>query len=153
MPSAEIITIGTELLLGQLVDTNTSSIARALASSGVDVHREMSVGDNEQRIASAVREALGRSDIAICAGGLGPTVDDLTREAVAAAFDRHLVLHEPSLAYIEQRFAQAGWKMAPNNRRQASRIAFATCFSTLSSNACTSAVATPSTRSPWRAPV
>ncbi|HYK54395.1 MAG TPA: competence/damage-inducible protein A, partial [Candidatus Eremiobacteraceae bacterium] len=119
MPSAEIITIGTELLLGQLVDTNTSSIARALASSGVDVHREMSVGDNEQRIASAVREAHSRSDIAICAGGLGPTVDDITREAVAAAFDRQLVLHEPSLAYIEQRFAQAGWTMAPNNRRQA----------------------------------
>ncbi|HEY7994909.1 MAG: competence/damage-inducible protein A [Candidatus Eremiobacterales bacterium] len=119
MPSAEIITIGTELLLGQLVDTNTSSIARALAACGVDVHRETSVGDNEQRIAAAVREALGRSDIAICAGGLGPTVDDLTREAVAAAFERPLVLHEPSLAYIEQRFAQAGWAMAPNNRRQA----------------------------------
>jgi len=119
MPSAEIITIGTELLLGQLVDTNTSSIARALAAAGIDVHRETSVGDNEQLIAAAVREALGRSDIAICAGGLGPTVDDLTREAVAAAFGRPLVLHEPSLAYIEQRFAQAGWKMAPNNRRQA----------------------------------
>lgn len=119
MPSAEIITIGTELLLGQLVDTNTSSIARALAASGVDVHRETSVGDNEQRIAAAVREALDRSDIAICAGGLGPTVDDLTREAVAAAFGRSLELHEPSLAYIERRFAQAGWTMAPNNRRQA----------------------------------
>lgn len=119
MPSAEIITIGTELLLGQLVDTNTASIARALAASGVDVYRETSVGDNEDRIAAAVTDAFTRADIAICAGGLGPTVDDLTREAVARAFGLPLVLHEPSLAYIEGRFAQLGWKMAPNNRRQA----------------------------------
>ena len=119
MPSAEIITIGTELLLGQLVDTNTSSIARALAAAGVDVYRETSVGDNEERIASAVRDAFSRADIAICAGGLGPTVDDLTREAIASAFGRPLVLDEPSLASVEERFARMGWKMAPNNRRQA----------------------------------
>lgn len=128
MPSAEIITIGTELLLGQLVDTNTSTIARALAASGIDVYRETSVGDNEGRIASAVRDALSRSDVAICAGGLGPTVDDLTREAIAAAFDRPLVLHEPSLLDIERRFERHGWKMAPNNRRQAMTPHGATVF-------------------------
>ena len=119
MPSAEIITIGTELLLGQLVDTNTATIAKALADVGVDVYRESSVGDNAERIAAAIREAHRRADIAICAGGLGPTVDDMTREAVAAATGRPLVLHEPSLRYIEGRFAQHGWKMAENNRQQA----------------------------------
>jgi len=119
MASAEIITIGTELLLGHLVDTNTSTIARALADVGVDVYRETSVGDNADRIAAAIREATARADIAICAGGLGPTVDDLTREAVAAATGRPLELHEPSLRYIEGRFAQFGWTMAENNRRQA----------------------------------
>jgi len=97
MASAETITIGTELLLGQLVDTNTATIAGALANVGVDVYRESSVGDNADRIASAIREAMGRADIVVCAGGLGPTVDDMTRNAVAAATGRRLGLHEPSL--------------------------------------------------------
>lgn len=128
MPSAEIITVGTELLLGQLVDTNTATIASALAAAGFDVHRETSVGDNEARIAAAVREALARADVAICAGGLGPTVDDLTREAIASAFDRPLIIDEPSLAAIEARFARHRWTMAPNNRRQAMTPAGATVF-------------------------
>ena len=119
MASAEIITIGTELLLGHLVDTNTSTIARALASVGVDVHRETSVGDNTARIADAVRDALGRAAVAICAGGLGPTVDDMTRDAIAAATGRRLRLDEPSLRAIEARFAAMGWKMVPNTRQQA----------------------------------
>lgn len=119
MASAEIITIGTELLLGHLIDTNTATIARALADVGVNVHRETSVGDNVERIAAAIREAQSRADVAICAGGLGPTVDDMTRDAVAAATGRALQLHEPSLQYIESRFAAMGWKMAPNNRQQA----------------------------------
>ena len=105
MPSAEIVTIGTELLLGQLVDTNTASIARALADVGVDVYRQTSVGDNLDRIAAAVREGHSRADIVICAGGLGPTVDDLTRDAVAAATGRPLVLHEPSLIELQARFS------------------------------------------------
>ena len=119
MASAEIITIGTELLLGHLVDTNTATIARSLAAVGVNVHRETSVGDNEQRIADAVREALARADVAICAGGLGPTLDDLTREAIARATKRPLVLHDESLRAIEDRFKEHGWAMAPNNKRQA----------------------------------
>jgi nicotinamide-nucleotide amidase len=119
MASAEIVTIGTELLLGQLVDTNTSVIARELADVGADVYRQTSVGDNTRRIAAAVGEGLERAEIVICAGGLGPTVDDLTRDAVAAATGRRLVLDEASLRVIEAMFAKLGRKMAENNRIQA----------------------------------
>ncbi|MBV8669923.1 MAG: competence/damage-inducible protein A, partial [Candidatus Eremiobacteraeota bacterium] len=119
MATAEIITIGTELLLGQLVDTNTAAIAEALAGVGVDVFRETSVGDNEGRIADAVRQALERADAVICAGGLGPTVDDLTREAVAAATGRTLAMDEGALADLSAWFASVGRRMSPNNGRQA----------------------------------
>jgi nicotinamide-nucleotide amidase len=119
VPTAEIITIGTELLLGQLVDTNTTYIAKALADAGIDVHHETSVGDNAARIGAAVREALARADVVICAGGLGPTVDDLTREGVAQATSRQLQLHEPSVVHIRNLFERLGRPMAENNIRQA----------------------------------
>ena len=119
MASAEIITIGTELLLGQLVDTNAPAMADALAAAGIDVHRETSVGDNETRIAAAVREALERADAVICAGGLGPTVDDVTREAIAAATGHALEPHAASLGAIRSRFERFGRPMTDNNRRQA----------------------------------
>ena len=119
MPTAEIITIGTELLLGQLVDTNTTYIAKALADAGVDVHHETSVGDNAARIGAAVRDALARADVVICAGGLGPTVDDLTREGVAQATGRPLQLHQPSLVHIRHLFERLGRPMTENNVRQA----------------------------------
>lgn len=119
MATAEIITIGTELLLGQLVDTNTSLIAKALFEIGVDVHREMSVGDNEVRIETAVREALTRADIVICAGGLGPTVDDMTRQAIAAALGRPLAADPASMRHLEALFTRLGRPMAENNRAQA----------------------------------
>jgi nicotinamide-nucleotide amidase len=119
MASAEIITIGTEMLLGQLVDTNTAVIAQALAQAGVDVYRETSVGDNQERIAAAIREGLARADIVVCAGGLGPTVDDMTRSAVAAALDRPLALHEESLRHLEAMFSRLKRPMAENNRVQA----------------------------------
>ena len=119
MANAEIITIGTELLLGQLVDSNTAVIARALAEIGVDVRRETSVGDNKASIAAAVSEAIGRADIVICAGGLGPTVDDMTREAVASAIGRPLVLDAQSLRHLEATFARLKRPMAENNRVQA----------------------------------
>ena len=119
MANAEIITVGTELLLGQLVDTNTAFIAKALADAGIDVHREDSVGDNTERIAAAITEALGRSDAVVVAGGLGPTVDDLTREAAARATGRAQELHEPSLARIRAMFERLGRPMADNNRQQA----------------------------------
>ena len=126
MPTAEIITIGTELLLGQLVDTNTTFIAKALADAGIDVHRESSVGDNAARIGAAVHDALARADVVICAGGLGPTVDDLTREGIAQATGRPLQLHEPSVAHIRHLFERLGRPMAENNVRQAMMPAGAT---------------------------
>ena len=119
MPSAEIITIGTELLLGQLVDTNTAVIAAALADAGVDVYRQTSVGDNQDRIAQAVAEAAARSDAVICAGGLGPTVDDLTREGVAQACGVPLETDEAALADLRAWFARGKRPMSRNNERQA----------------------------------
>ncbi len=119
MPSAEIITIGTELLLGQLVDTNTAAIAAGLAGIGVDVYRETSVGDNEARIAQAISQALERADIAVCAGGLGPTIDDVTREAVAAATGRPLIRDEAAVAELQAWFARVSRTMSANNERQA----------------------------------
>ena len=85
MTSAEIITIGTEILLGEIVDTNTRYIARTLRSMGVDLYRTITIGDNTDRIASAIHNSMERADIVITTGGLGPTVDDPTREAVAQA--------------------------------------------------------------------
>jgi nicotinamide-nucleotide amidase len=126
VPTAEIVTIGTELLLGQLVDTNTTYIAKALADAGVDVHHETSVGDNAARIGAAVRDALARADVVICAGGLGPTVDDLTREGVAQATGRPLQLHEQSVVHIRHLFERLGRPMAENNVRQAMMPAGAT---------------------------
>lgn len=119
MPTVEVIAVGTELLLGQLVDTNSSAIAGALASSGVDVFATHAVGDNRERIAGAVRSALDRADGVITAGGLGPTVDDLTKEAIADVFSGDLELHAPSLQAIETIFARIGRTMQENNRKQA----------------------------------
>ena len=83
MATAEIITIGTEILLGEIVDTNTRHIALSLRDLGVDLYRTVTIGDNEERIATAIRESVQRNDIVITTGGLGPTVDDPTRAAVA----------------------------------------------------------------------
>ena len=80
---AEIIAIGTELLLGEIVDTNTRFIARALREVGLDLHRTSAVGDNTARIAQVVQESANRADVVITTGGLGPTIDDPTREAIA----------------------------------------------------------------------
>src|SRR5258706_11670735 len=85
MPSAEIITIGTEILLGEIIDTNSAYLARHLRDQNVDVFRTSTIGDNTQRIAEIIRETLERTQIIITTGGLGPTVDDPTREAVALA--------------------------------------------------------------------
>jgi nicotinamide-nucleotide amidase len=119
MASVEIVTIGTELLLGHLVDTNSAFVASKLADIGVDVYAKHSVGDNPERLEAMLRGALDRADGVITTGGLGPTVDDLTKEAVAAATGTHLELHEESLKAIEARFALMGRTMSDNNRRQA----------------------------------
>ncbi len=119
MASVEIVTIGTEILLGHLLDTNSVHIARALADHGVDVYAKHSVGDNTERLAQMLADALGRADGVITTGGLGPTVDDLTKDAVASAVDDTLVLHEPSLRALEERFVKFNRPMTENNRRQA----------------------------------
>jgi nicotinamide-nucleotide amidase len=116
---AEIVTIGTELLLGKIVDTNAAYMAQQLATIGLDLYYKTTVGDNEGRITSVLRQALARSDVVITSGGLGPTVDDVTRQAVAKAAGRELVLDEKLLAQIEARFARHGFTMSENNRRQA----------------------------------
>ncbi len=116
---AEIVTIGTELLLGEIVDSNAAHIARQLAAIGVDHLYTTTVGDNEQRITQTIRDAFKRSDVVITTGGLGPTVDDMTRQAVAAATDRELVYLPDLMAKIEARFAHRGHPMSANNRRQA----------------------------------
>jgi nicotinamide-nucleotide amidase len=119
MASVEIVTIGTEILLGHLVDTNSAHLARVLADHGVDVYAKHSVGDNADRLAAMLSGTLERADGAITTGGLGPTVDDLTKDAVARAVGKKLVLHEPSLRAIEERFRSFGRTMTENNRRQA----------------------------------
>jgi len=116
---AEIVTIGTELLLGKIVDTNAAYIAQQLATIGLDLYYKTTVGDNEGRITSVLQQALARSDVVITSGGLGPTVDDVTRQAVARAAGRELVLDEKLLAQIEAHFARHGFTMSENNRRQA----------------------------------
>lgn len=117
--NAEIIAIGSELLLGETVDTNSAYLARQLAGVGVNVFRKMVVGDNEGRIAAAINEALGRADLVVCTGGLGPTVDDMSREAVAAALGRPLVFHQHLLDQIAARFRAFGRTMSGSNARQA----------------------------------
>lgn len=119
MPVGEIIAIGTELLLGELQDSNTAYIARTFRDIGIDVYRTQIVGDNVNRIAQAIRESLSRADIVITTGGLGPTVDDPTRQAVAAAFERELEFHPELWQQIQDRFNRFHRRVTENNRRQA----------------------------------
>jgi len=116
---AEIVTTGTELLLGQIDDTNATYLARQLRDLGIDIYFRSTVGDNERRIAQVLEQALDRADLVITTGGLGPTVDDVTREAVARVSGRPLVLFPDLLAQIETFFARFGARMSDNNRRQA----------------------------------
>jgi nicotinamide-nucleotide amidase len=116
---AEIVTTGTELLLGQIDDTNATYLARQLRDLGIDLFFRSTVGDNEHRIAQVLELALDRADLIITTGGLGPTVDDVTREAVAHVTGRPLVLFPDLLAQIEAFFARFGASMSDNNRRQA----------------------------------
>jgi len=117
--SAETIAIGTELLLGETADTNTCFIARALRGLGVNLFRATTVGDNADRIAQAIREALGRSGIVITTGGLGPTVDDPTRQAVAKAVGLELVYQPKLWKQITARIARYGRTPTENQKRQA----------------------------------
>ena len=116
---AEVITSGSELLLGQLVDTNSAFIARTLRGIGLNLFYKTTVGDNEDRMVQVLRIAMARSDVVITTGGLGPTVDDVTRPAVARATGRELESRQDLLEQIEARFKSFGVPMSENNRRQA----------------------------------
>ena len=116
---AEIVMIGTELLLGEIVDTNANRLALALRDIGLDLYYKTTVGDNLDRIAEVLDQALDRSDVIITSGGIGPTVDDVTRQAVANATGRKLVYSTELEAEIAARFSRFGRPMADNNKRQA----------------------------------
>ena len=105
---AEVLSVGTELLLGQTVNTDTTIVAKALSALGIDLLYAAVVGDNVGRLEKAVYDALDRSDILITTGGLGPTGDDLTKETVAAAAGKKLVLHEQSYQHLLDYFANGG---------------------------------------------
>lgn len=106
--TAEIISVGTELLLGQVVDTNSVYLSQQLAKLGIDLYRRLTVGDNPQRIAGAVREALSRADIVLLTGGLGPTPDDVTALGIADAFGVRLVRHSEAEKWLSNLLLQRG---------------------------------------------
>lgn len=116
---AEIVMIGTELLLGEIVDTNANRLALALRDIGLDLYYKTTVGDNLARMTEVLDSALDRSDVIITSGGIGPTVDDVTRQAVADATGRKLVYSTELEAEIAARFSRFGRPMADNNKRQA----------------------------------
>jgi nicotinamide-nucleotide amidase len=116
---AEVIASGSELLLGQLVDTNSAFIARTLRGIGLNLFYKTTVGDNQDRMVEVLQAAMARSDVVITTGGLGPTVDDVTRPAVARATGRELEFHPELLEQIATRFKGFGVRMTENNRRQA----------------------------------
>jgi len=124
----EVVAVGTELLLGQVVDTNSAWIGEQLALSGIDVHYGTTVGDNLDRIVNALRLALDRNDAVIVCGGLGPTHDDITRDAIARVMGVELELDDAVAARIEAMFAARGRVMAANNLRQAEVPAGATAI-------------------------
>lgn len=115
----EVVAIGTELLLGQIVDTNSSWIGEQLALAGVDSHFQTKVGDNKARMVSVLRLALDRSDAVIVCGGLGPTQDDITREAIAEVMGVDLDLDDEVATRVETMFRSRGRRMPMNNLRQA----------------------------------
>lgn len=119
---AEIIAVGTELLLGQIVNTNAQFLSQKLAGLGVDVYFQTVVGDNPVRLLQAIEIGRSRADLLVFTGGLGPTQDDLTKDVLADYLKRKLVIHEPAMAQIEHMFSSRGIHMAPSNRRQALMI-------------------------------
>ena len=119
MPSAEIIAIGTELLLGEIFDINTAFIAKALNQIGIDIYRTSIVGDNQSRITDLIKQSIKRAEIVITTGGLGPTVDDPTRQAVADVYGKKLIFHEQLWVQIQSRFKGFNRIPTANNKKQA----------------------------------
>ena len=119
MADAEIIAVGSELLTPQKVDTNSLYLTDQLNALGVEVVRKTVVGDERARLTDSIRGAAARSEIVVITGGLGPTEDDVTRDAVASALGRELIFSQEICAWLEERFRSFGRKMAENNKRQA----------------------------------
>lgn len=117
--TVEIIAVGTEILLGNIVNTNAAYLAEKCAGLGLSCYYQDVVGDNEERVMETIRLALTRADILLLSGGLGPTQDDLTKEAAAKVMGKGLYLHEPSREAIRQFFAQRGMEITENNWKQA----------------------------------
>lgn len=117
--TAEIVTTGTEILLGDIVDTNAAWIAQQLREAGVNLYYKTTVGDNEGRVRGVIEQSMSRCDVIIVTGGLGPTVDDITRQAIANATRRPLVLHEGALETLKQRFQRFHAELSENNIQQA----------------------------------
>lgn len=116
---AEIITVGTEILLGDILNTNCRYLSRELAAMGIEMYYQITVGDNEERLLKTLKESLNRSDIVICTGGLGPTEDDITKEVCAKYFGYELELHKPSLDAMIERFKHMNRVPTKNNEKQA----------------------------------
>ncbi|RFM20950.1 CinA family nicotinamide mononucleotide deamidase-related protein [Clostridium botulinum] len=116
---AEILCVGTELLLGDIVNTNAQYISKELANIGIEVYHHSVIGDNENRLLKELERAFNYCDLVITTGGLGPTKDDLTKESVAKFFQEDLVLHEKSLKQIEKRLSCFNKSMTESNRKQA----------------------------------
>ena len=117
--NAELICVGTELLLGSIVNTNAAYLAEKCAGLGLSCYYQTVVGDNEERLAQVLKTAMERSDVVILSGGLGPTEDDLTKETAAKVCGRQMYLHEPSKKAIEEFFAGRGMEPTNNNWKQA----------------------------------
>lgn len=115
---AELLFVGTELLLGEILNTNAQYLSERLALLGIDVYYQTTVGDNPERLRGVVRQALSRADVVIASGGLGPTMDDITREIAAEVTGRPLQLDGALVAELEAWFAGRGRRMAENNKRQ-----------------------------------
>ena len=117
--TAEILCIGTELLLGDIINTNAAFLSKKLAELGISVYHQSVVGDNPERLKKALSDAAGRCDLIITSGGLGPTYDDLTKETLSEFFGRQLIMDNRILAKIENYFAESGRIMTENNKKQA----------------------------------
>lgn len=117
--NAELIAVGTEILLGDIVNTDAQVISQGLSELGINVFYQTVVGDNPTRLRHVIETARDRADIIITTGGLGPTLDDLTKETLATVFGRKMALHQPSLDRIKGFFQTIGREMTPNNEKQA----------------------------------
>lgn len=119
MVTCELISVGTEILLGDILNTDAQFLSRELAKLGIGVIHQSTVGDNEERLRKQLEEAAGRSDIIILSGGLGPTPDDITKEVSCRFFGKNMYLHEESLARMKAYFSKKGREMPESNVKQA----------------------------------